>query len=386
MSAGGEKPSDRTPQPAKMKAERNVARRGGRGHYEMDSKRHKLPKIIALSAFLLAQMGGAAPMVHHNTISKNVLIAGTHISDFWRWIISVIHSLKYIKTRSFGIPNFPEYLSTGYVDGVQISHYDSESRKCVAKQEWMKNITAKEPRYWERQTRINIDNQARDEVSILNLQERFNQTGGLNMIQRMVGCQWDNETDQVDGWYHISYNGEDFLSFDLNGSRWNAIQSQAIITKNKWDEVEGYNEDLKYYMTEHCPSYLKKYVSFGSDVLMRTELPRVSLLQKTAGSPVTCHATGFYPRAAVLFWKKDGERLYEDAAMDETLPNHDGTFQTSARLLTPDERARYECVFHLDGVREDVITPLDFTKVLSNERIEGETLTSVLILCVRPHV
>ncbi|XP_057697262.1 class I histocompatibility antigen, F10 alpha chain-like isoform X3 [Corythoichthys intestinalis] len=329
-----------------MKAQRNLAqagRRGGRGHYEMDSKQHKPLKIIALSAFLLAQMDCAAPM---------------------------IHSLKNIVTASFQIPNFPEYLSTGYVDGIQILQYDSKSRKLVAKQEWMKKIIAEDPRYWERQTEINIDNQQANNVSIQILQERFNKTGGLHMIQWMSGCQWDDETDQVDGWTHYAYDGEDFIWFDLKGMRWIAVHPRAVITKNKWDREEGYNEFLKFYATEDCPSYLKKYLSFGRDVLRRTELPRVSLLQKTAGWPVTCHATGFYPRAAVLFWRKDGERLDENVEMNEILPNHDGTFQTSARLVTVDERARYECVFQLDGVPEDVVTPLYLAKVLSNERIE----------------
>ncbi|XP_057696075.1 uncharacterized protein LOC130918412 [Corythoichthys intestinalis] len=290
--------------------------------------------------------------------------------DAFVFFLSVIHSLKYITTGSFGIPNFPEYLSVGYVDGVQISHYDSKTSKAKAKQEWMKNIAAEEPHYWERQTHLNIVNQdnAKDNIEIL--QERFNQTGGLHIIQHMFGCQWDDETDQVVGWYNMSYNGEDFIWFDLKRLQWIAVQPQAVVTRNKWDRDEGYNEHLKFYMREECPSYLKKYVSFGRDVLMRTELPRVFLLQKTAGSPVTCHTTGFYPRAAVLFWRKDGKRLDENVEVNEILPNHDGTFQNSARLVTVDEHARYECVFQLDGVPEDVVTPLDHGKVLSNECIQ----------------
>ncbi|XP_057697420.1 major histocompatibility complex class I-related gene protein-like [Corythoichthys intestinalis] len=296
----------------------------------------------------------------------------------------VIHSLKYIKTGSFQIPNFPEYMAVGYVDGVQISHYDSESGKAKAKQEWMNKITAEEPRYWETQTQLNIANQERDKVSIRNLQERFNQTGGLHMVQRMSGCQWDNETGQVHGWTHYAYDGEDFIWFDWKGPRWIAVQLRAVITKHKWDKEDNYNEFLKYYLTVDCPFYLKKYVSFGRDVLMRTELPRVSLLQKTAGSPVTCHATGFYPRAAVLFWRKDGKRLDKNVEVTEILPNHDGTFQTSARLITVDERARYECVFQLDGVPEEVITPLDLAEVLSNECIEAQARRETVLAVAGP--
>ncbi|XP_026148657.1 major histocompatibility complex class I-related gene protein-like [Mastacembelus armatus] len=44
-------------------------------------------------------------------------------------------------------------------------------------------------------------------------------------------------------------------------------------------------------------------------------------------SPVSCHAAGFYPDKAEMFWRKDGEQLHEDVDHGEILPNHDGTFQ-----------------------------------------------------------
>ncbi|XP_057683542.1 major histocompatibility complex class I-related gene protein-like isoform X2 [Corythoichthys intestinalis] len=282
----------------------------------------------------------------------------------------VIHTLKYIRTASSQIPNFPEYLSVGYVDGVQITHYDSKSGKYRPKQDWMNKITAEDPSYWETQTHIIIGNQQATKVSIENLQKRFNQTGGVHMFQVMYGCEWDDETGEVDGWQHFAYDGEDFISFDLKGLRWIAVKPQAVVTKHKWEQFNL--QYKKHYFTEECPAYLKKYVRNGRDFLMRTELPRISLLQKTSRSPVTCHATGFHPREADLFWKKDGKQLFEDVEMGETLPNHDGTFQTTADLIVVDANAKYECVFQLAGVPEDVVVPLDHAKILSNERIEAE--------------
>nr|XP_061808379.1 H-2 class I histocompatibility antigen, Q9 alpha chain-like [Nerophis lumbriciformis] len=282
----------------------------------------------------------------------------------------VIHTLKYIHTASSQIPNFPEFLSVGYVDGVQIVHYDSKSRKYRPKQDWMNKITSEDPSYWETQTHISIGNQQVAKVNIETAKERFNQTGGVHMVQWISGCEWDDETGEVDGWQHFAYDGEDFISFDLKGLRWIAVKPQAVVTKHKWEQF-----DLRYkkhYITEICPSYLKKHVRNGRDFLMRTELPRISLLQKTSRSPVTCHATGFYPREADLFWKKDGKQLFEDVEMGDTLPNHDGTFQTTADLIVVDANAKYECVFQLPGVPEDVVVPLDPAKVLSNERIEAE--------------
>nr|XP_061808351.1 class I histocompatibility antigen, F10 alpha chain-like [Nerophis lumbriciformis] len=293
-----------------------------------------------------------------------------HVTTLLYDATTMIHTFKAFYTASSQIPNFPEFLAVSYVDSVPIVHYDSKSRKCTPKQDWMNKITAEDPRYWETQTQISIGEEQVSKVDIETAKERFNQTGGVHMFQHMYGCEWDDETGEVDGWRDLAYDGEDFISFDSKGLKWVAVKPQAVVTKHKWDKFEL--RHWKHYITEICPSYLKKYVSFGRDFLMRTELPRISLLQKTSRSPVTCHATGFYPREAALFWKKDGEELFEDVEMGETLPNHDGTFQTTADLKAVDADAKYECVFQLAGVPEDVVVPLDPANVLSNERIRAE--------------
>ncbi|XP_051928395.1 H-2 class I histocompatibility antigen, alpha chain-like [Hippocampus zosterae] len=206
------------------------------------------------------------------------------------------------------------------------------------------------------------------------------------MIQRMEGCEWDDETGEVDGWDQFSYDGEDFISLEWKTMRWIAANPQAFITKNKWERLDGFKEYKKRYVTEICSADLKTYVSNGRDYLMRTELPTVSLLQKTPSSPVTCFATGFYPLTSDLFWRKDGEQLYEDVEMDQTLPNHDGTFQTAVHLkveAAPDAEAKYECVFRLAGVEEAIVVKLDGKNILSNVRdAEEEQVKMVVAIAV----
>ncbi|KAI3358888.1 hypothetical protein L3Q82_015280 [Scortum barcoo] len=118
-------------------------------------------------------------------------------------------------------------------------------------------------------------------------------------------------------------------------------------------------------------SWLKKYLTFGKSSLLRTDLPSVSLLQKSPSSPVSCHhATGFYPDRATLIWRKDGEELHEDVDHGEILPNHDGSFQMSVDLklssVTPEDWSRYDCVFHLSGVKDDIVTKLDKAEIRTN--------------------
>ncbi|XP_074469566.1 class I histocompatibility antigen, F10 alpha chain-like [Sebastes fasciatus] len=278
--------------------------------------------------------------------------------------------MKYFYTASTGVPNFPEFVSVGFVDEVQIDHYDSNTRRDEPKQDWMSKVTEKDPRYWERETGHRMATQQWFKTNIEVVKQRFNQTGGVHVLQRTYGCEWDVETDEVKGYDQWGYDGEDWISFDLKTGTYIASKQQAVITKHKWDNDTTKIAQTKYYLTQICPKWLKKYVNYGRSSLQRTELPSVSLLQKTPSSPVSCHATGFYPDRATLFWRKDGEDLHEDVDLGEILPNHDGTFQMSAdlNLSSAEDWTRYDCVFQLSGVKDDLVTRLD--KVRSN-RVDG---------------
>nr|XP_061840723.1 H-2 class I histocompatibility antigen, Q7 alpha chain-like isoform X2 [Nerophis lumbriciformis] len=226
-------------------------------------------------------------------------------------VTPVIHTLQYFYTASSQVPNFPEFVSVGYVDGVEISYYDSNIRKAESKQDWMNKITAEDPKYWQRQTEINVRNEFNAKHNLEVRKKRFNQTG---------------------------------------------------------------------------------------------ELPEVFLLQKTPSSPVTCMATGFYPDLADLFWRKDGEQIFEDVEHGELLPNHDGTFQMSVELkveVTAEVEGKYECVFQLSGVKEDLVTKLERRSILSNASHEDNwsvalaataavvavaaVLAAIIIVMVRRH-
>ncbi|XP_061746148.1 major histocompatibility complex class I-related gene protein-like [Nerophis ophidion] len=324
------------------------------------------------SAFNSLQKHLLIQKLHHLNIPPQ-LIHLTHNFLTNRLQAVVIHTLQYFTTASSQVPNFPEYVEVGYVDEVEMSYYDSNIRKTESKQDWMNKITAEDPNYWQIETEINVvkEHVLKDNIEIL--KKRFNQTGGVHTYQVMSGCEWNDETDEVKGWLQISYD-EDFISLDMKTWTWTAAKQQAFPTKLKWDQEISRLDYYKYYYTELCPSYLKKYVEYGKKVLMRTELPEVFLLQKTPSSPVSCMATGFYPDRADLFWRKDGEQILEDVEHGELLPNHDGTFQLSVELkveVTAKVEGKYECVFQLSGVKEDLVTKLERKSILSNASHEG---------------
>ncbi|XP_072772389.1 HLA class I histocompatibility antigen, C alpha chain-like [Nerophis lumbriciformis] len=197
----------------------------------------------------------------------------------------------------------------------------------------------------------------------------------LHIYQRMKGCEWNDETDEIKSWRQSSYDGEDFLALDTKTWTWTAAKPQAVPIKQKLDRDRAYMDYLKFYHTGICVHYLKKYVNFSRDVLMRTVLPEVFLLQKTPSSPVSCFATGFYPSSAALFWRKDGKDLHENVVHGEMLPNPDGTFQMTVDLkveVTAKVEGKYECVFQLSGVKEDLVTKLERRSIMSNASNEGE--------------
>ncbi|XP_034016479.1 class I histocompatibility antigen, F10 alpha chain-like isoform X2 [Thalassophryne amazonica] len=299
---------------------------------------------------------------------------------------AVTHTLKYFKTFSSGVTNLSEFVVVGYVDDVLMVHYDSNTKRVKPKQDWMENVTTDDPQYWKRETEIFVFQQHIDKNNIKTAKRRFNQTGGVHINQRMFGCEWDDETGHVNGYDQFGYDGEDFISLDLKTMTWIAPNPQAVITKHKWDNNEADLAYKKNYYTQICPEWLKKYLNYGRSQLLRTDLPSVSLLQKSPSSPVCCHATGFYPDKADIFWRKDGQQLFEDVDHGELLPNHDGTFQMSVDLnlssVKPEDWDKYECVFQLAGVKDDIITKLDKDAIWTNHETPSDVLVPVIVAVV----
>ncbi|XP_029975920.1 major histocompatibility complex class I-related gene protein-like [Salarias fasciatus] len=286
-------------------------------------------------------------------------------------VAPVKHSLEYFYTLSSEAPNFPEFVAVILVDEVQIIHYNRNMKSAEPKQDWVNKITEDIPAYWEKRTERLKLNQEMFKSIIETAKPCLNYTGGLYIVQGILSCDWDDESDEVNVFTQFGYDGEDFLSLDMKTQTWIPLHQQAVVVKELLDNNKPLLTYFKHYFTQECRHWLKKFLNYGKSSLMRKDLPSVSLLQKTPSSPLTCHATGFYPDRADLFWKKDEEELHEDVVKGEILPNHDGSFQMSVDLdlsgLKDEDWGRYSCVFHL-AVGQEVSKRLDKRDIRTNWR------------------
>lgn len=268
-----------------------------------------------------------------------IFLLGIHMT------CAATHTLQYFYTGTSGVPNFPEFVSLGMVDGQQTDYYDSNLKSTVPKVEWMNSVDDTE--YWSRETQINVEAEQTFKNSINIVKSRFNQTGSIHTWQQMYGCSWDEKNGDMDGFDDFGYDGEDFVSLDLKNLRYISTGPEALITQLNWNNDKAYLESKKQYRTQICIEWLKKYLQYGKSTLQREVSPEVSLLQKDPSSPVTCHVTGFYPEQVAISWLKNGQDHDEDVDLGLPLPNEDGTFQKMSTLrVTPDElkKNEYSCV------------------------------------------
>ncbi|XP_068027100.1 class I histocompatibility antigen, F10 alpha chain-like [Melanerpes formicivorus] len=274
-----------------------------------------------------------------------------------RWLLSLglllgvlggavngLHSLRYfhisVAEPSWGLPQFT---AVGYVDGVPIARYDSNRRRMEPLREWMKaNL---DQGYWDGQTHTEQSNQEMNQVNLIILQARYNQSRRAQTLQRMVGCDL-LEDGSTRGYHQYAIDGRDFLALNEDMETFTAADQAAVLTKRKWEEDGTVAERLKHYLENTCVEWLERYLSYGQAELERREPPVVRVSGKESQGILTlsCRLYGFYPRPIGVSWLKGAEVLDLDTLRGSIVPNSDGSFSTWASIeVLPQEQELYRC-------------------------------------------
>uniref|UniRef100_A0A8B9STX8 Ig-like domain-containing protein n=1 Tax=Anas platyrhynchos TaxID=8839 RepID=A0A8B9STX8_ANAPL len=254
------------------------------------------------------------------------------------------HSLRYFYTGlSDPSPGVPQFMAVGSVDREVFVRYDSETRRTNAMMNWRAAID--DQQYWEANTQNFQNAEQIFRMNLDTLRERYNQSRGSHTVQRMYGCDL-LEDGSIRGFDQYGYEGTDFLALDEDMLTYTAADAAAQITKRKWEEDGTVAERRKYYLENTCIEWLRKYVSYGKDVLERRERPEVRVSGIAADKILTlsCRAHGFYPRPISISWLKDGLVQEQETQRGSTVPNSDGTYHAWATIdVLPADRDKYQC-------------------------------------------
>ncbi|XP_067334655.1 major histocompatibility complex class I-related gene protein-like isoform X2 [Channa argus] len=282
---------------------------------------------------------------------------------------SVRHSLNYLITASTGLPTVPEFMAVLLVDDLQ-SCYCSSNKTLEVKHDAWKQLF-EDTKLWDW-----VKEQCFDVLPDLyksrlhRFMQHFNQSTGVHILQFIEGVQLDEQSREHTLFVQCGYDGEGFMSLDLTMQTWISVKPEADAIKQDWEADKAGIGSYIHFLTQTYPAWLGMCLYHGGSFLLKTVPPSVSVLQKSPSSPVSCHATGFYPDRATMFLRKDGQELYEDVDHGEILPNHDGTFQMTVDLnissIKPEDWRRYDCVFQLFVVKKNIITKLDKAVIRTN--------------------
>ncbi|XP_019747275.1 H-2 class I histocompatibility antigen, K-W28 alpha chain-like isoform X2 [Hippocampus comes] len=181
-----------------------------------------------------------------------------------------IHSIEKFITVSTGIANLPDHMCIIYVDDIAVMYYDSKSRILEPRNNWMREATADELDFWERERNVAMIVEDLGRSLLETVRKAFNQSEGVHFGQARFGCEWDDQTDAVDAWEKMKYEDEHVMLLDVNTFTWTVEGPQGLAIKHKFDLNEIQRDLRQYYYMEVCPYFLKKLVNDGRSILMRT--------------------------------------------------------------------------------------------------------------------
>ncbi|XP_053540605.1 class I histocompatibility antigen, F10 alpha chain isoform X1 [Ictalurus punctatus] len=267
-----------------------------------------------------------------------------------------IHSISWNFLGSEGL-SLPHYTESDTVNDVTLFYYDSNMKSTAPCPEWL-NTTAGQ-QYWKEASFKSHYNMANMALALQTAKSQFNLTGShadINVYQGYSRCDLYPDGTTKSSLTH-AFNGKDFLSLDIDSKMFIASVPQALIYKSIREKDKIWLETVVSFYKKTCFDDLRMFLELAPGVRNK-KAPEVRLFERQgAGSTIlTCHVTGFYPRAVQVKWIGADLQLVKDE-INDVLPNGDGTFQTRSSVIRPEENTgdqRYSCVVHHSSLEGNI--------------------------------
>ncbi|NXW38325.1 CD1D protein, partial [Phaetusa simplex] len=170
------------------------------------------------------------------------------------------------------------------------------------------------------------------------------------VAQCVAGCElYPNRTSRA--FAYVGYNGQDFLSFDVDNVTWLPSQDtdlshyvQAVL-----QNYTAFTEMVEVLFNDTCVDDMEAFLVHGKAALERQELPVATVFARTPRPDqllLVCHVTGFYPRPISVAWLRDGQEVPPGPTLNTSaiLPNADLTYQLRSVLaVAPRDGHSYAC-------------------------------------------
>ncbi|XP_036416244.1 major histocompatibility complex class I-related gene protein-like [Colossoma macropomum] len=283
---------------------------------------------------------------------------------FFIYLLRGVHSGSYTDPESLNLCvhmivsrgfNLPEFVQRTTLDDVTIFYHDSNMASKMPRPDWLNSIAGQ----WHWKHIQNWADRNRRVISqgFTSALQQFNRTGSLADSNIYEG--WGCCTLYPNGTYRSSlthkFNGKDFISLDLDRRVFVAAVSEAVLYKNQRCRDERDMNDITDFYRKVIVDRLNIFKN-APPVRIR-KVPEVSIFEKqmTGSITITCHVTGFYPRAVQVDWLGPDQPV--DEAFTDVLPNEDGTYQTRKSVTVPEEdvgKHTYSCVVLHSSVAHNI--------------------------------
>ncbi|KAM9452568.1 major histocompatibility complex class I-related gene protein-like [Salvelinus alpinus] len=306
----------------------------------------------------------------------------TILISFMQFSIVAPHSLHRHCIATQGTL-YPKNIQLVMIDDVIVYYYNSSAEQEAVVPEWLNHPEGIE--FWQEVHRNLKFNRYVMDTAVRVTSEHYNHSHD-HFYQAHGRCGWKSD-GTTEAFMSHAYDGKDFVSFDVSTRTWTAAVSHAVFYKRKRETDLEDLVRLVIHYESGCIRWLKKLLQF-SVTFREPKVPAVSLFERSPHGnsevEVTCHVTGFYPRAVQVEWLgAEGLPMVDGVSSGEVLPNGDGSYQLRKSLTVPQEAQdtqSYSCLVLHSSKAENITVTWAPKKNLPNVLMATVIIVSVVLI------